>query len=525
MRTLLLCAVLLVSTLAAQAAAAVNTTNVVPNLKVLTNATVVGSLTVSGGITNSPTLYGATLAGGATVTGNLGIGTSVPGSSLTVSGSTAPYLSRTNALSVSGTINISRTETETNYYRPVEAALTYKVDPGSTPAQTTDYHGVDLNLLTLPANSTSLANARLYAFESTASHLGNGALNELYSGYFQVRSESTNSVDLATSLRLWTQIIPTNGHIGISRGLYVGNPNAPFGTLGNAYGIVVDSITSGVGENLGIRSPGTNYLGSLKNPALLGGAVVTNAELCLNGTPSSTSTYGWLTSAATLSAASGKFTLSEPAGTGSAFMYQNISVIPGNTYTFSFTVVSRTGDGRTGVYLGTTVFNNSYYASGYVANGTYTTTILATGTNVCIQLYSNSPTDTAQSSDWTGISLVGAGNLFIGGSVQAARYDNSAPTAVTETGGSYTVDFSGNGTINLTLTGAVTFAFANLSGTAVKTIIANVKNAQATNCAYTFPAGVNQLGILGYQTAGKIGQLTFQYVPSFATNVAYIEGQ
>ena len=147
------------------------------------------------------------------------------------------------------------------------------------------------------------------------------------------------------------------------------------------------------------------------------------------------------------------------------------------------------------------------YMSSVLTNGTDATTVrtlLGVSSNI---------TD-------SGNSLVVRSNLLSG------SYDRKAPNAVTETGGTFTVDFgSGNAAMNLTLTGAVTIACSGMSGTSLLEYLVNVANSQATNCVFTFPTYLKQLGVIGYQSAGKSGQLYFQFNPGWSTNVSYIQSQ
>lgn len=109
---------------------------------------------------------------------------------------------------------------------------------------------------------------------------------------------------------------------------------------------------------------------------------------------------------------------------------------------------------------------------------------------------------------------------------RSGAYDFNTPVTITPLSAGTTLDFSSeNRTAVCTLTGAVTFAYSGLTGTNVLTFNIQIQNSQSTNCAFAFPTGTAQMGILGYQTAGKRGRLTFEYWPGLSTNVMYIEQQ
>lgn len=86
--------------------------------------------------------------------------------------------------------------------------------------------------------------------------------------------------------------------------------------------------------------------------------------------------------------------------------------------------------------------------------------------------------------------------------------------------GTVTIDFDAATTVNqITLTGAVTFAFSNVATNRTYRLL--VHNYQATNCAVTLPAGGTNFfgGIPGSVTAGKHAMWSMECWGTDATNV------
>lgn len=199
---------------------------------------------------------------------------------LTKSGDTSNYLSSSLSLDVVGRTKFERTETEMGFNRPVSWSMRNSISPSATPSQTTDFHGLDIyGTVSSSSNSLDLSNTSNYLFESKASYAGSGILGGNIGGFIEANNYGPGTINENKALRIYSRNFGT-GHVknlyGIALDSVVNN-----GTIENAYGIKIGTVSGATKNNYAIWSDGgkVRFAGDISNT----GAISNTGDMTLSG--------------------------------------------------------------------------------------------------------------------------------------------------------------------------------------------------------------------------------------------------
>ncbi len=169
-----------------------------------------------------------------------------------INGDTRKATEAVKALTLDGQVLMTRTETNGDETRrPVWFDLNYYINPNTSPAAVTDYHGFDLfGDVSSDSYNQPLANAQLYLFESKSFYSGTSFLGSSYAGFFESSNRSTGTIGNNIALRLWARNEGTGG-INNNYAIRI-TATSNSGTITNNYGIDVGDIT-------GATNPENNY--------------------------------------------------------------------------------------------------------------------------------------------------------------------------------------------------------------------------------------------------------------------------
>lgn len=184
---------------------------------------------------------------------------------------TGSYDANSIGYTLNGTGKMSRTETRSNFARPVGLSAIYTALPASKPTIAIDYHGLDI-VAKMPLNASPLS--RLYPFESTVDFTNNSGdtLLKSVSGYLFSNFAGTGSVLDAVNLRIWHRST-SSGNINSWKGIEIETPFRSAGSADSATGVYIQPVTYAT-RNYGIYNANfNNFFGGLNIERTLAGAV------------------------------------------------------------------------------------------------------------------------------------------------------------------------------------------------------------------------------------------------------------
>jgi hypothetical protein len=206
---------------------------------------------------------------------------------LTKIGDSSKYIGSKKALSVTGTAEHIRTETEIAFNRPIAWAYKMYISPAAIPSQTTDFHGMDIyGTVSDLANHLDLSNTSNYLFESKASYSGSGVLGGNVGGFLEANNYGDGTVKENKALRIYSRNFG-NGHIENLYGISI-DPVVNNGTIDTAYGIKIGNI-SGATNNYALWSDGgkVRFAGDIANT----GAIANIGNITNTGSLTNTGTF------------------------------------------------------------------------------------------------------------------------------------------------------------------------------------------------------------------------------------------
>lgn len=130
--------------------------------------------------------------------------------------------------------------------RPVGCEVYYAADPAVAPVASSDFHGVDLHLVTGGPNCNT--NMHLYALEAKSEHGIPETINELYGGLFETVVETTSSAQAQNgyAVKAFNQALGGAKLLGNATSVWALGPNIDTANGssvgGNAYGVYISGF-------------------------------------------------------------------------------------------------------------------------------------------------------------------------------------------------------------------------------------------------------------------------------------------